>query len=343
MVQFYQNYLFQYIYNFFMNFFFVFKNIAGYSKIIKFSLFYSFLVLCMLFMIDNMPSSQAQKFKDVEIIVNQLDNNGTYMLVGKGGNIGLSLGEDGVLLIDSQFEQLTGKILSAVYNKITDKPIKFIINTHWHQDHTGGNENLVNNGAIVIAHENIRERLSTEQFVEFLNREYRPAPINALPTITYNNSITFYFNDEKIDVYHLPNAHTDGDSIIYFNKRNVIHTGDVYVNGRYPFIDHSSGGSIDGIITGIEKIISIIDNETKIIPGHGLLSNLDELQDYLHMLKDIRQQVQTMIKNKYNLEEIINSDITSDYDKLYSDSFINSRDFLAFVYNDIIQKYFLLL
>jgi glyoxylase-like metal-dependent hydrolase (beta-lactamase superfamily II) len=289
-------------------------------------------------MIDNMPSSQAQQFKDVEIIVNQLDNNGTYMLVGKGGNIGLSLGEDGVLLIDSQFEQLTGKILSAVYDKITDKPIKFVINTHWHQDHTGGNENLVNNGAIVIAHENVRERLSTEQFVEFLNREYRPAPINALPTITYNDSITFYFNDDKIDVYHLLNAHTDGDSIIYFNKRNVIHTGDVYVNGRYPFIDHSSGGSIDGIITGIEKIISIIDNETKIIPGHGLLSNLDELQDYLHMLKDIRQQVQTMIKNKYNLEEIIDSDITSDHDKLYSDSFINSRDFLAFVYNEIIHK-----
>ncbi|MGI9010871.1 MAG: MBL fold metallo-hydrolase [Nitrososphaeraceae archaeon] len=292
----------------------------------------------MLFMIDNVPSSQAQKFKDVEIIVNQLDNNGTYMLVGKGGNIGLSVGDDGVLLIDSQFEQLTGKILSAIYNKITDKPVKFVINTHWHQDHTGGNENLVNNGSIVIAHENVRERLSTEQFVDFLNREYKPAPINALPTITYNDSITFYFDDDKIDLYHLPNAHTDGDSIIYFNKRNVIHTGDVYVNGRYPFIDHSSGGSIDGIITGIEKIISIIDNETKIIPGHGLLSNLDELQDYLHMLKDIRQQVETMVKNKYNLEEIIKSDITSDYDIVYSDSFINSGDFLAFVYNDIIHK-----
>lgn len=314
----------------------ILKNIEGYSRITKFSLSYTILVLCMLFLLDNVPSSQAQKFKDVEIIVNQLDNNGTYMLVGKGGNIGLSVGDDGVLLIDSQFKQLTDKILSAINNRITDKPVKFLINTHWHQDHTGGNENFVKNGAIIIAHENVRERLNTEQFVDFLNKTFEASPLNALPTITYNDSITFYFNEDKIDVYHLPHAHTDGDSIIYFNKRNIIHTGDIYVNGRYPFIDHSSGGSIDGIITGIEKIISIIDNETKIIPGHGLLSNLGELQDYLIMLKDIRQQVLTMVNNGATLNEIIKSDITSKYDNLYSDSFINSGDFLRFVYNDVI-------
>ena len=314
----------------------ILKNIEGYSRITKFSLSYTTLVLCMLFLLDNVPSSQAQKFKDVEIIVNQLDNNGTYMLVGKGGNIGLSVGDDGVLLIDSQFKQLTDKILSAINNRITDKPVKFLINTHWHQDHTGGNENFVKNGAIIIAHENVRERLNAEQFVDFLNKTFEASPLNALPTITYNDSITFYFNEDKIDVYHLPHAHTDGDSIIYFNKRNIIHTGDIYVNGRYPFIDHSSGGSIDGIITGIEKIISIIDNETKIIPGHGLLSNIGELQDYLIMLKDIRQQVLTMVNNGATLNEIIKSDITSKYDNLYSDSFINSGDFLGFVYNDVI-------
>jgi cyclase len=314
----------------------ILQNIEGYSRITKFSLSYTILVLCMLFLLDNVPSSQAQKFKDVEIIVNQLDNNGTYMLVGKGGNIGLSVGDDGVLLIDSQFKQLTDKILSAINNRITDKSVKFLINTHWHQDHTGGNENFVKNGAIIIAHENVRERLNAEQFVDFLNKTFEASPLNALPTITYKDSITFYFNEDKIDVYHLPNAHTDGDSIIYFNKRNIVHTGDIYVNGRYPFIDHSSGGSIDGIITGIEKIISIIDNETKIIPGHGLLSNLGELQDYLIMLKDIRQQVLTMVNNGATLNEIIKSDITSKYDNLYSDSFINSGDFLGFVYNDVI-------
>lgn len=311
-------------------------NIEGYSRITKFSLSYTILVLCMLFLLDNVPSSQAQKFKDVEIIVNQLDNNGTYMLVGKGGNIGLSVGDDGVLLIDSQFKQLTDKILSAINNRITDKSVKFLINTHWHQDHSGGNENFVKKGAIIIAHENVRERLNAEQFVDFLNKTFEASPLNALPTITYKDSITFYFNEDKIDVYHLPNAHTDGDSIIYFNKRNIVHTGDIYVNGRYPFIDHSSGGSIDGIITGIEKIISIIDNETKIIPGHGLLSNLGELQDYLIMLKDIRQQVHTMVNNGATLNEIIKSDITSKYDNLYSDSFINSGDFLGFVYKDVI-------
>jgi cyclase len=314
----------------------ILNNIEGYSRITKFSLSYTILVLCMLFLLDNVPSSQAQKFKDVKIIVNQLDNNGTYMLVGKGGNIGLSVGDDGVLLIDSQFKQLTDKILYAINNRITDKSVKFLINTHWHQDHTGGNENFVKNGAIIIAHENVRERLNTEQFVDFLNKIFEASPLNALPTITYKDSITFYFNEDKIDVYHLPHAHTDGDSIIYFNKRNIIHTGDIYVNGRYPFIDHSSGGSIDGIITGIEKIISIIDNETKIIPGHGLLSNLGELQDYLIMLKDIRQQVLTMVNSGATLNEIIKSDITSKYDNLYSDSFINSGDFLGFVYNDVI-------
>lgn len=314
----------------------ILKNIEGYSRITKFSLSYTILVLCMLFLLDNVPSSQAQKFKDVEIIVNQLDNNGTYMLVGKGGNIGLSVGDDGVLLIDSQFKQLTDKILSAINNRITDKSVKFLINTHWHQDHSGGNENFVKKGAIIIAHENVRERLNAEQFVDFLNKTFEASPLNALPTITYKDSITFYFNEDKIDVYHLPNAHTDGDSIIYFNKRNIVHTGDIYVNGRYPFIDHSSGGSIDGIITGIEKIISIIDNETKIIPGHGLLSNLGELQDYLIMLKDIRQQVHTMVNNGATLNEIIKSDITSKYDNLYSDSFINSGDFLGFVYKDVI-------
>ncbi|MDF2738003.1 MAG: fold metallo-hydrolase, partial [Nitrososphaeraceae archaeon] len=285
-----------------MKHFFVFKDIASSSRIIKLSLSFSIFVLSMLFLIDNVTLSEAQKIKDVEIIINQI-NNGTYMLVGKGGNIGLSVGDDGVLLIDSQFEQLTDKILSSI-SKITGKPVRFVINTHWHQDHTGGNENLVNNGAIVVAHENVRERLSTEQFVDFLNREYKPSPINALPTITYNESITLYFNDDQIDIYHIPHSHTDGDSIIFFNKDNVVHTGDIFVNGRYPFIDHSSGGSIDGIITGIEKIISIINNETKIIPGHGLLSNHEELQNYLIMLKDIRQQVQTMVNNGASLDEI---------------------------------------
>ncbi len=319
-----------------MKLLFVLKNIEESSRIIKFFSTYAILVLCILFLLDNVPSSQAQKFKDVEIIVNQLDNNGTYMLVGKGGNIGLSVGEDGVLLIDSQFKQLTKKILSAINNKITDKSVKYLINTHWHQDHTGGNENFANNGAVVIAQENVRERLNTKQFVDFLNKTFEASPLKALPIITYNDSITFYFNEDKIDVYHLPNAHTDGDSIIYFNKRNIIHTGDVYVNGRYPLIDHSSGGSIDGLITGIEKIISTINNETKIIPGHGLLSNLGELQDYLIMLKDIRQQVLTMIDNGATFDDIIKSDITTKYDNLYSNSFITSEDFLGFVYKNMI-------
>jgi cyclase len=322
-----------------MNFFIECRNNTRYSNIIKFTTTLScyILVFCLLFLINNISSIEAQKFEDVEIAINQL-TNGTYMLVGKGGNIGLSIGNDGVLLIDLQFQQLTNKILSSI-NNITNKPIKFVINTHWHQDHSGGNENLVKEeGAIIVAHEAVRERLSTKQFVDFLDREYQPSPINGLPSITYNKSITLYFNDDKIDIYHLPNSHTDGDSIIYFNKNNIVHTGDIFINGRYPFIDQSSDGSIDGLIRGIEQIISIINNETKIIPGHGLIANIDDLQEYLIMLKDIRQQVQTMVNNSANLEQIIKSGIAANYDSSYSDSFINSEDFLGFVYNDLKDK-----
>ncbi len=291
------------------------------------------MIFCILFLTNNISLIEAQKFKDVEITVNQL-TNATFMLEGKGGNIGLSIGNDGVLLIDSQFEQLTDKILSSI-NSITNKPIKFVINTHWHQDHSGGNENLAKEGAIILAHEAVHERLSTKQFVEFLDREYQPSPIEALPTMTYNGSITLHFNDDKIDIYHIPYSHTDGDSIIYFNKNNILHTGDIFVNGRYPFIDQSSGGSIDGLIIGIEKIITIINNETKIIASHGSIANIDDLQEYLIVLKDTRQEVYKMISNDADLKQVINSNIAANYDSKYADSFINSEDFLGFVYNNL--------
>ena len=319
-----------------MSFYLIKRYNNCYGDNIKFLFCYSIIILVFLFTMNLLSSAYAQKFKDVEISVDQL-TNGTFILTGKGGNIGLSIGKDGILLIDSQFKQLSDKIIAAI-GKITDKPIRFVINTHWHQDHNDGNENLANKGAIIIAHENVLKRLTNDQFVEFLNREYNPPSSKSLPTITYDNqSITIDFNEDKIDIYHIPNAHTDGDSIIYFNNNNIIHTGDIFVNGRYPFIDRSSGGSIDGLITGIEKTISLINDDTQIIPGHGPISNLHELQDYLHMLKDLRQQVQYMVNDGASLDQIVKSSIADNY-SLYSDSFISSEDFLGFVYNDLIRK-----
>lgn len=304
-----------------------------FSKIIKFS-FYIF-VLCSL--VSNNSLGDPQNINQNNIVVTPLSNE-MFMLSGKGGNVVVYTGNEGVLLIDSQSEKSVSKIISSI-NQITDnKPIKYVINTHWHHDHTGGNELLTKNGSKILAHELVQKRLSTKQFVDFLKREFPPVSINALPSITYNETITLFFNDEKIDIYHTPNSHTDGDSIIYFNKNNVIHTGDIFINERYPFIDLSSGGSLKGIIKAIEKIIEITNKETKIIPGHGPVSNLEQLEEYLFMLNDIRQKVDVLMADGADLNQIIASNITENYDYIYSDKFVNSEDFLRFVYEDMSNR-----
>lgn len=196
--------------------------------------------------------------------------NGIYMLVGQGGNIGASIGEDGVFLIDDQFAPLTEKIRNAL-SAITVQPIKFMINTHWHFDHTGGNENLGNQGVILVAHDNVRKRMSTEGFIEAFNQTIPAAPEIALPSITFSETTTFHLNGQTIEAIHVLNAHTDGDSIIFFREANVIHSGDVFFNGLYPFIDKSSEGSVDGILRAVDLMLSLADNNTRIIPGHGRL------------------------------------------------------------------------
>lgn len=320
-----------------MNYFSLYKDLGFLRlQLIKFSISFCFLILCSL-VVTNISSIDAQIRKNNEVVVTQISGE-MYMFAGKGGNIGVSIGKDGVLLIDSKSKQTIDMIVSSINNFSNNKPIMFVINTHWHHDHVGGNEKLNNNGTVILAHENVRERMANKQYVDFLNREFLSYPKNALPTITYNETFTLHFNDDQIDIHHISQAHTDGDSIVYFNKNNVIHTGDIFINGRYPFIDHSSGGSIDGIIDGIEKITAIANNETKIIPGHGELTNREKLQDYRFMLKDIRQQVQKMVVNGTSLDTIIKSNITSKYDPLYSDSFINSQDFLEFVYEDLANR-----
>ncbi len=274
---------------------------------------------------------------NVTINTTKLSNN-THMLKGSGGNIIVSVGQDGVFMVDDQFAPLTEKIKEAILN-ITDLPVKFVINTHWHSDHTGGNENFGELGALIISHDNVRERLSTEQFSAFFNRTVVPLPEKGLPIITFSDNMTIFQNDDEIRIIHVDNGHTDGDSIVYFTKNNVIHVGDDFNDKTYPLIDISSGGSIDGLISSLQTISSLIDDETKVVSGHSDISNKTKVNALVTMLKDVRQNVSQLIQNGDFLEEIIASQPTSKYDEIYYDhSRLKPGDFVTMVYQSLTRK-----
>lgn len=257
-----------------------------------------------------------------------------YMLEGSGGNIAVSVGLDGVFIVDDQFAPLTEKIKEAI-SRISDKPIKFVINTHWHSDHTGGNENLGELGAIIISHDNVRKRLSSDQVIEFLNRTVPALSEKGLPIVTFSDNITIHQNGDEVKIIHVDNGHTDGDSIVYFTKNNVIHVGDDFSDKSYPFIDISSGGSIDGLISSLETISSTINDETRVISGHTGISNKTKVNDFTNMLKDIRDQVSQMKEGK-SLDQIIASNITAKYDQIYHENTSRKpKDFVTFVYQSL--------
>ena len=291
-------------------------------------------LLCTVFFLAGVHSYGArQDFDTVEIQTEKITEN-IYMLTGKGGNIGLSAGEDCVFMIDDQYAPLTDKITAAI-KIISDKPVEFVVNTHWHQDHTGGNENMGEQGAVIVAHENVRKRLGTDQFIAFFGREVPASPEGALPVITFTRDLTFHLNGDRIDVFHLNPGHTDGDAVIFFRESNVAHLGDTYFEGKYPFIDLSAGGSINGMITAVEKILPMLGDDTKIIPGHGPLSNKEKLQDYHDMLLSIRDQVKNLIEGGKTLEEAIASKPTQDFDERLGNGFITPDKFVEIVYKSL--------
>ena len=263
--------------------------------------------------------------KEVEIKVNKVTDN-VYMLIGQGGNIAISVGKDGVFMIDDQFAHLTPKILKAI-ESVTDKPIKFLINTHWHGDHTGGNENIQKEGAVIVAHENVRKRMSVAQFNKDRNKTTPASPKEALPVVTFSKDVSLHFNDEDIFIFHVHEAHTDGDVMVYFTKSNVLHMGDTYFQGKYPFIDLNSGGSTQGYIAAIKKALLLINEDTKVIPGHRNLSTKAELQEYVEMLESIEQIIIAEIKAGKTEEEVTkNTSLTKKYDDLkYGDWFISGE------------------
>lgn len=277
-------------------------------------------------------SSYAQQ-NEVKIIPIKITEN-IYMLKGQGGNIGLFIGEDGVFMIDDQFAPLSSKILAAIKD-ITNKPIKYLVNSHWHGDHTGGNENFQKEGALILAHENVRKRMSLPKIVR--GKTKKALPKEALPVISFSDNIMLHINNEDVLVSHVHNAHTDGDAIIYFTSSNVIHMGDTYFQGKFPYIDLSSGGNINGVISAAEKVILLSDNETKIIPGHGNISNKKELIAFKNMLVELRTNIQSEIDNKKPLEEVVlNEALTSNYSS-YS-GWINEEKIITAIYKSLLKK-----
>lgn len=279
----------------------------------------------------------AQNWDEVEILVEDAAP-GVYMLIGRGGNIGVSAGEDGIFLIDDQYAPLTDTIV-ATLKRLRPGPIRFVINTHWHGDHTGGNENLGEAGAILVAHLNTRKRLSTDQVLEmFGGREYPALPEQALPVVTFTRDVTFHLNGDELYVFHAPNAHTDGDAIIHFRDSNVVHMGDTYFNGIYPRIDVEQGGSIDGIIDAAEKVLELADDDTAIMPGHGPMSNREELASYRRMLLGVRERVLAEIRAGKTLDDVVAARPTSEYDGEWGGGFINPETFTRILYADLSEE-----
>ena len=288
-------------------------------------------LLAVITLLGVVPLAAQDDMKDVTIETVRLTDS-LYLLYGRGGNIAVSVGEGGTFMVDDQFAPLTEKILAAI-GEVTDDPVRFIINTHWHGDHTGGNENLGRAGAVIVAHENVRKRMSVEQFIAAFNMRTEPAPEIARPVITFTDSVIFHLNGEEIHVFHVSRAHTDGDSIVHFTGANVIHVGDAYFSNMYPFIDAATGGRIDGVIAAADLVLPLIDSRTKVIPGHGRLSNRAELREYRDMLVDVRGRMQKLIDTGLSRDEIIAAKPTGDLDEKWGGGFLKPNVWVGIVYD----------
>src|SRR5215472_3299033 len=283
---------------------------------------------------------QDQDFSKVQIKVTKVSGN-IYMLEGAGGNIAASVGEDGIVIVDDQFAPLADKIQGALKNLgITDKPVRFVINTHYHGDHTGGNAPFANAGSTLIAQDNVRKRLEAGGAAGnggSVRMEVKPAPKAALPIITFEHDVTVHLNGEDIRALHFPAGHTDGDAVIFFPKNNVVHMGDDFVRYGFPFIDVASGGSVQGMIDALEKASAQLPRDVKVIPGHGALSNLDDVREFVKMLKETSAAVQKALDDHKTLEQMKQEKILEPWKK-WSGGFLDSDKFIETLYNSLTGK-----
>ena len=298
------------------------------------------LVLGVLLALGTSVEGQNQDFSKVQIKVTKVSGN-VYMLEGEGGNIAASVGEDGIVIVDDQFAPLADKIQAALKDlKVTDKPVRFVINTHYHGDHTGGNEPFANTGSTVIAQDNVRKRLETGGTAGnggSIKMEVKPAPKGALPVITFEHDVTVHLNGEDIRALHFPAGHTDGDAVIFFPKNNVVHMGDDFVRYGFPFIDVASGGSVQGMIDALEKASAQLPSDVKVIPGHGAISNLDDVREFVKMLKETSAAVQKALDDHKTLDQMKQEKILEPWKK-WSGEFLDSDKFLETLYNSLTGK-----
>ena len=272
----------------------------------------------------------AQSNLDTVKIVPVKVTDNIYMLKGSGGNIGVLIGKDGTLMIDDQFAPLSNKINGAI-KTLDPGEIRFLINTHLHGDHSGGNENFKRMGITIVAHDQARERMSKEQVNKAMNRVTPPREKDALPVITFSDKLNFHLNDEDVILHHFDPGHTDGDLIVQFKNANVVHTGDAFVRYGYPFIDVSSGGSVNGFISTLDKILLLIDDNTKVIPGHGELATKTDVKKIRDAVADIRDQIAVALKKGKKIEDIPALGITDKYDGDLGKGFVKGKDFALMI------------
>ncbi len=325
---------------------------------------------CLLMALFTVLSINAQETQPNDEINVVKVRDSIYMLQGRGGNIGVSIGEDGIFMIDDKFASSTPNILNALLT-LSNASVQFVVNTHHHGDHTGGNINLRGQGATIFAHENVRSRLiqvAKEKYMAKVDKaaeEARESGVtdekadlrkasamermeeeldldpHSLPMVTFGNNLHFYYNGEEIVVFHVNRAHTDGDVMVYFTESNVLHTGDAYVKNAYPFIDSKNGGSFTGYISSLSRVMSMIDEETRIIPGHGSVATMADVRYTLSMMNFVKDRIAFhLVSGKTKDEIMAMSELTAEFDqKGFGDGFINRERFLNSVFPELDKKF----